>query len=204
MRFRADDEHEEAFFVVDEIERLRETEGFRLCDVAVFYRTNAQSRVLEDVLMRVGTTYRVFGGVRFYQRKEIKDVLAYLRLLINPQDVISFRRVVNTPKRGIGDATVAALESFADTEGIDVVEACRRIDEIAMLQTRAKGAVAGFNTGDGGDPASPGRRRRPGAHGRVRRDRVGLPRPSSRRSARSTRRAASRTSRSSAGLRPSC
>ena len=145
VRFRADDEHEEAFFVVDEIERLRETEGFRLSDVAIFYRTNAQCRVLEDVLMRVGTNYRVFGGVRFYQRREIKDVLAYLRLLINPQDVISFRRVVNTPKRGIGDATVAALESFADTEGIDVLEACRRIDEIAVLQTRAKGAVAGFN-----------------------------------------------------------
>jgi ATP-dependent DNA helicase UvrD/PcrA len=144
VRFRADDEHEEAFFVVDEIERLRETEGYRLSDVAIFYRTNAQSRVLEDVLMRVGTNYRVFGGVRFYQRKEIKDVLAYLRLLINPQDVISFRRVVNTPKRGIGDATVAALESFADTEGIDVMEACRRVDEIAVLQRRAKGAVAGF------------------------------------------------------------
>jgi len=145
VRFRADDEHEEAFFVVDEIERLRETEGYRLADMAVFYRTNAQSRVLEDVLMRVGTSYRVFGGVRFYQRKEVKDVLAYLRLLINPQDVISFRRVVNTPKRGIGDATVAALESFADTEGIDVMEACRRVDEIAVLQTRAKGAVASFN-----------------------------------------------------------
>ena len=73
--------------------------------------------------MRVGTPYRVFGGVRFYQRKEIKDVLGYLRLLLNPQDVISFRRVVNMPKRGIGDATVAAMESFAATEGIDVVEA---------------------------------------------------------------------------------
>ncbi|HVF08842.1 MAG TPA: 3'-5' exonuclease, partial [Actinomycetota bacterium] len=145
VRFRADDEHEEAFFVVDEIERLRETEGFRLSDVAIFYRTNAQSRVIEDVLMRVGTNYRVFGGVRFYQRREIKDVLGYLRLSLNPQDVISFRRVVNTPKRGIGDATVAALESFADTEGIDVLEACRRVDEIAVLQTRAKGAVAGFN-----------------------------------------------------------
>jgi len=145
VRFRADDEHEEAFFVVDEIERLCETEGYRLSDMAVFYRTNAQSRVLEDVLMRVGTNYRVFGGVRFYQRREVKDVLAYLRLLINPQDVISFRRVVNTPKRGIGDATVAAVESFAETEGIDPIEACRRVDEIAVLQTRAKGAVAGFN-----------------------------------------------------------
>jgi DNA helicase II / ATP-dependent DNA helicase PcrA len=145
VRYRADNEHEEAFFVAEEIERLRESEGFRHRDVAVFYRTNAQSRVIEDVLMRVGTPYRVFGGVRFYQRREIKDALAYLRLLVNPQDVISFRRVVNTPKRGIGDATVAVLESFARDEAITVVEACRRVDEIAVLQTRAKGAVAGFN-----------------------------------------------------------
>jgi len=95
--------------------------------------------------VRVGMPYRVFGGVRFYQRREIKDVLGYLRLLLNPQDVISFRRVVNMPKRGIGDATVAALESFAASEGIDMLEACRRVDEIAVLNNRAKGAVAGFN-----------------------------------------------------------
>ena len=111
VRVRANDEHSEAYFVAQEIERLRSEEGFRYREVAIFYRTNAQSRVIEDVLMRVGMPYRVFGGVRFYQRKEIKDVLAYLRLLTNPQDVISFRRVVNTPKRGIGDATVAALEA---------------------------------------------------------------------------------------------
>ena len=144
VRVRADDEHGEAYFVVQEIERLRETEGFRYRDVAIFYRTNAQSRVIEDVMMRVGMPYRVFGGVRFYQRKEIKDILAYLRLLTNPQDVISFRRVVNTPKRGIGDATVAAVEGFARDMGIDVVEACRRVDEIPTLAARAKGAVAGF------------------------------------------------------------
>ena len=143
--FRGNDEHEEAMFVASEIERLRDDEGYRYRDVAVFYRTNAMSRVVEDIFMRVGTPYRVFGGVRFYQRREIKDVLGYLRLLLNPQDVISFRRVVNMPKRGIGDATVAALESYAATEAIDVVEACRRIDEIAVLNTRAKGAVAGFN-----------------------------------------------------------
>ena len=113
--------------------------------MAVFYRTNAQSRVIEDVFMRTGTPYKVFGGVRFYQRKEIKDVLGYLRLLLNPQDVISFRRVVNMPKRGIGDATVAAVESFARDEDITVIEAASRVDEIAVLQNRAKGAVAGFN-----------------------------------------------------------
>ena len=142
--YRAEDEHDEAFFVIDEIERLRQSEGFRYGDVAVFYRTNAQSRVIEDVLMRVGAPYRVFGGVRFYQRKEIKDVLGYLRLLLNPQDVISFRRVVNMPKRGIGDATVSAVESFAREEGISVIDAARRVDEIATLAARAKGAVAGF------------------------------------------------------------
>src|ERR671924_281502 len=144
VRVRADDEHGEAYFVVQEIERLRAEEGYRYRDIAIFYRTNAQSRVIEDVLMRIGMPYRVFGGVRFYQRKEIKDILAYLRLLTNPQDVISFRRVVNTPKRGIGDATVAALEAFARDEGIDVMQACRRVDEIASLAARAKGAVAGF------------------------------------------------------------
>ncbi len=145
VSFKAGDEHEEALFVASEIERLRDEEGHRFKDVAVFYRMNAQSRVIEDVFMRVGTPYRVFGGVRFYQRREIKDVLGYLRLLLNPQDVISFRRVVNMPKRGIGDATVAAIESFAATEGVDVLEACRHVDEIATLGTRAKGAVAGFN-----------------------------------------------------------
>jgi DNA helicase II / ATP-dependent DNA helicase PcrA len=145
VRYRAEDEHDEAFFVVDEVERLRADEGHRLSDVAVFYRTNAQSRVLEDVLMRIGTPYRVFGGVRFYQRREIKDILAYLRLLLNPQDLISFRRVVNTPKRGIGDATVAALESFATTEGISILQAAMSVDEIPVLASRAKGAVAGFN-----------------------------------------------------------
>jgi DNA helicase II / ATP-dependent DNA helicase PcrA len=145
VSFTANDEHEEALFVATEVERLREEEGYRYRDVAVFYRTNAQSRVIEDIFLRVGMPYRVFGGVRFFQRKEIKDVLGYLRLLLNPQDVISFRRVVNMPKRGIGDQTVAALEGFARDEEIDIVHACRRIDEIAVLNARAKGAVAGFN-----------------------------------------------------------
>jgi DNA helicase II / ATP-dependent DNA helicase PcrA len=144
VRYRADDEHEEALFVAEETHRLVEEEGHRYSDIAIFYRTNAQSRVLEDVFMRAGTPYRVVGGVRFYQRKEIKDVLAYLRLLMNPQDVISARRVINTPKRGIGEATVASLEGFAAVEGIPVLEAARRADEIGSLASRARGAVAGF------------------------------------------------------------
>jgi len=144
VRFRAENEHEEALFVAEETQRLVEEEGYRYADVAVFYRTNAQSRVLEDVLMRAGIPYRVIGGVRFYQRKEIKDVLAYLRLLVNPQDVISARRIINTPKRGIGEQTVAALEGFAAMEGIPFLEACRRVEGIPTLQPRARGAVAGF------------------------------------------------------------
>jgi DNA helicase-2/ATP-dependent DNA helicase PcrA len=144
VRYRADDGHEEALFVAEEVHRLVEEEGYRYSDVAIFYRTNAQSRVLEDVFVRAGTPYRVVGGLRFYQRREVKDVLAYLRLLVNPQDVVSARRVVNTPKRGIGDQTVAALEGFAALEGVPFLEACRRVDEIAHLGPRAKGSVAGF------------------------------------------------------------
>jgi DNA helicase II / ATP-dependent DNA helicase PcrA len=144
VRFRADDEHEEALFVAEETHRLVEEEGHRYSDIAIFYRTNAQSRVLEDVFIRAGTPYRVIGGVRFYQRKEIRDVIAYLRLLLNPQDVVAARRVINTPKRGIGDATVTAIEGFAAIEGVPFLGAARRADEIGSLATRAKGAVAGF------------------------------------------------------------
>jgi ATP-dependent DNA helicase UvrD/PcrA len=144
VRFRADNEHEEALFVAEEVHRLVDEEGYRYSDVAIFYRTNAQSRVLEDVFMRAGMPYKVVGGVRFYQRKEIKDVLAYLRLLLNPQDLIGARRVINTPKRGIGETTVAAVESFALTEGVPFLDAARRVDEIGTLASRAKGAVAGF------------------------------------------------------------
>ena len=144
VRYRADDEHEEAVFVAEEIHRLVEAEGHRYSDAAIFYRTNAQSRVLEDIFMRAGIPYRVVGGVRFYQRKEVKDILAYLRLLLNPQDVVSARRVINTPRRGIGDATVASLEGFAVFEEIAFLEAARRVEEIPELGTRARGAVAGF------------------------------------------------------------
>jgi len=144
VRYRADDEHEEAVFVAEEVHRLVESEGHRFSDVAIFYRTNAQSRVIEDIFQRAGIPYRVVGGVRFYQRKEIKDVLTYLRLLLNPQDVVSARRVINTPRRGIGDATVTSLEGFATFEEVSFLEAARRVDEIPELGARAKGAVAGF------------------------------------------------------------
>ena len=144
VRYRADDEHEEALYVAEETHRLVEQEGHRYSDVAIFYRTNAQSRVLEDIFMRAGIPYRVVGGVRFYQRREIKDVLAYLRLLLNPQDAVSARRVINTPKRGIGAATVSAIESLAAFEEIPFLEAARRADVLTELGSRAKGAVSGF------------------------------------------------------------
>ena len=105
--------------------------------------------MIEDVLMRVGAPYRVFGGVRFYQRKEIKDVLGYLRLLLNPQDVISFRRVVNMPKRGIGDATVSAVESFAREEGISVIDACASRGRDRHARGAGEGRGRRVRPGDG-------------------------------------------------------
>ncbi|MGH2663152.1 MAG: DNA helicase PcrA [Actinomycetota bacterium] len=144
-RYRAEDEHDEAWFIAQQVERLVGDEAeHRYGDLAVFYRTNAQSRVVEDVFMKAGIPYRVVGGVRFYERREVKDVLAYLRVLVNPQDAVSVRRVINTPKRGIGDQTVAALEGFARDEEITLLDACRKAGEIAVLSPRAIGAVAGF------------------------------------------------------------
>jgi DNA helicase-2/ATP-dependent DNA helicase PcrA len=144
VRYRAENEHDEAWFVATEVDRLVQHEGFRYGDIAIFYRTNAQSRVLEDVFMRAGLPYKIVGGVRFYQRREIKDVFAYLRTVVNPGDLVSVRRVINTPKRGVGDATVAAIEGFAATENVPFLDAARRADEIWQLGARAKGAVSSF------------------------------------------------------------
>jgi DNA helicase II / ATP-dependent DNA helicase PcrA len=143
VRYHADDEHDEAAFVAEECEKLR-TSGVSFDDVAVFYRTNAQSRVLEDVFLRVGLPYRVIGGVRFYERKEVKDVLAYARLLLNPDDDVSARRVVNTPRRGIGDRTVEAIDWHARREGIGFLAAARQADHVQGLAARAVGAVGSF------------------------------------------------------------
>jgi DNA helicase-2/ATP-dependent DNA helicase PcrA len=145
VRYRADDEHDEAAFVSEEVEKLvRGGDDHRFDDVAIFYRTNAQSRVLEDVLLRVGTPYKVIGGVRFYERKEVKDVLAYLRLLINPGDDVSARRVVNTPRRGIGDRTVEAVDWHAQREGTSFLAAAREAEQVQGLAGRAIAAVGSF------------------------------------------------------------
>jgi DNA helicase II / ATP-dependent DNA helicase PcrA len=112
-RYQAEDEHDEAAFVVHEVTRLTDTEGERFSDIAVFYRTNAQSRVIEEALVRAGIPYKVVGGTKFYDRREIKDAMAYLRALVNPDDEVSWKRVVNTPKRGVGDTSVAKVEAYA-------------------------------------------------------------------------------------------
>jgi DNA helicase-2/ATP-dependent DNA helicase PcrA len=120
-----DDEVDEARFVTGEITRLTDEGGHRFGDIAVFYRTNAQSRVVEEQLVRSGIPYKVFGGVKFYDRREVKDALAYLRILANPDDGVSFRRVVNTPKRGVGDTSVAKLDAYAQGAGLPIAEALR-------------------------------------------------------------------------------
>ena len=117
-----EDEHAEARFVAAEIALLGE-EGFNGSEIAVFYRTNAQSRVLEDVLVRQGVGYQVIGGPRFYERAEVKDVIAYLQAIDNPYDAVSLQRIANRPRRGIGDASLARLQTYADAHGISLWEA---------------------------------------------------------------------------------
>jgi DNA helicase-2/ATP-dependent DNA helicase PcrA len=140
----ADDEHDEARFVSEEIDRLTDQGRFRPGDVAVFYRTNAQSRVFEEVFIRVGMPYKVVGGVRFYERREVRDALAYLRMLVNPADQVSLRRVLNTPKRGIGDRAVACVQALAERERVIFWEALRRADEAPGLVSRSVTAIQGF------------------------------------------------------------
>ncbi len=140
----ADDEHSEAQFVAEEVDRLGDEHDVRPADVAVFYRTNAQSRVFEEVFIRVGLPYKVVGGVRFYERKEVKDALAYLRVLINPHDTVSLRRIVNEPKRGIGDRAQACVAELADRERMSFWEAMRRSDEVTTLATRSRNALNAF------------------------------------------------------------
>ena len=143
VRYHADDERDEAAFVAEEVEKLRAS-GYSFDDVAVFYRTNAQSRVLEEVLLRVGTPHKVVGGQRFYERKEIRDLLAYARLLVNPADDVSARRVINTPRRGIGDRTVEAVDWHARREGISFLAAAEQAEHVQGLAARAVGAVRSF------------------------------------------------------------
>jgi len=142
----ADTEHDEAQFVAGELARLRDAGESRLGDAAVFYRTNAQSRTFEEVFIRAGLAYKVVGGVRFYERREVRDAIAYLRAISNRSDDVSVRRILNVPKRGIGDRAEAAVSDLAARERISFGEALRRVDDIAGLATRSLNAVQEFVT----------------------------------------------------------
>jgi DNA helicase-2/ATP-dependent DNA helicase PcrA len=139
-----DDEHAEARFVVGEIQRLIDEEGASRSEIAVFYRTNAMSRVLEDTLVRREIAYQVIGGTKFYERAEIKDAVAYLSLLANPQDAISFARIVNSPRRGLGQTSVGRVLAHAQSLDIPVWEAAAGADEIPGLGPAARKALARF------------------------------------------------------------
>ncbi|MDN5724545.1 MAG: UvrD-helicase domain-containing protein [Propionibacteriales bacterium] len=139
----ADTEHDEAQYVTDEIDRLHD-EGVAYSDIAVFYRTNAQSRAFEEVLIRVGLPYKVVGGVRFYERKEIRDAIAYLRAIANPDDDVSVRRILNVPKRGIGQRAEACIAALASREQIPFAAALRRAEDAPGLATRSARQIAVF------------------------------------------------------------
>jgi len=141
----ADNEHEEARFVAEEIDRLGDSDGVRPGDVAVFYRANAQSRALEEVLIRVGLPYKVVGGTRFYERREIKDAVAYLRAIANPDDDVNLRRILNVPKRGLGDRSEAMVNAFAERERISFGAALARVDEVPGLATRSLTGLRAFD-----------------------------------------------------------
>ncbi len=141
----ADNEHDEAAFVAEEVDRLTDAGQATPGQVAVFYRTNAQSRVFEEVFIRVGLPYRVVGGVRFYERREVRDLLAYLRLIANPADEVSLRRVLNVPKRGIGDRAEEYVAAFAQRDRITFAQALARPADVPGLAARSAHAIEGFN-----------------------------------------------------------
>jgi DNA helicase-2/ATP-dependent DNA helicase PcrA len=140
----ADNEHDEAAWVAGEVDRLTDDHGLRPADVAIFYRTNAQSRVFEEVFIRVGMPYKVVGGVRFYERKEVRDALAYLRAIANSDDVVSVRRILNTPRRGIGDRAEACVEALSSRERVGFAAALERCAEAPGIGTRAVKSIGDF------------------------------------------------------------
>jgi DNA helicase-2/ATP-dependent DNA helicase PcrA len=142
----ADNEHDEAAFVAGEIDRLVDGGDANNGEIAVFYRTNNQSRVFEEIFIRLGLPYKVVGGVRFYERREVRDILAYLRVLANPEDTVSLRRILNVPKRGIGDRAEAVVANFAEQQRISFAAALREAaaDRVPLLNPRSRNAIIGF------------------------------------------------------------
>jgi len=139
VRFQGEDEGDEAQWIAHRLSTLHTGGDTRWSDMAVFYRTNAQSRVLEEAMMRGGIPYRVVGGPRFYDRKEIKDAVAYLKAVVNPTDEVSVKRVVNVPKRGVGDQTVGRLEAFSRSHQLSFLDALRQWDEAGVAARSARG-----------------------------------------------------------------
>jgi DNA helicase-2/ATP-dependent DNA helicase PcrA len=144
IRYQAENELDEAAYIAQEIDRLRAADAATYGEVVVFYRTNAQSRAVEDVFVKAGIPYRIVGGPRFYDRREVKDLLAYLKATVNPLDTVSLKRVLNVPRRGIGDTSERALDRFADAEGIPFGAALRRAEEVPGLGARQARGVADF------------------------------------------------------------
>ena len=141
--YQASDERDEGRWIASEIERLRK-EGHPYCDCALFYRTNAQSRILEDMLLRAGVPYRIVGGTRFFDRAEIRDVMAYLKLVVNPADDIAAKRIINVPRRGIGKASVERIEIISNREGVSFLEAAESVLSEAELGKRTIDSLARF------------------------------------------------------------
>ncbi len=139
VRYQADDEHDEGQWVARTIQSLHDHDFQQWRDVAVFYRTNAQARVLEESLIRVGIPYKVVGGTRFYDRREIKDAMAYLKAVVNPADEVSVKRVLNVPKRGVGDTSVAKIDALASAAGISFTEAMRRAGDAGVSGPALRG-----------------------------------------------------------------
>lgn len=136
--YNAENEYDEAFYICKQIKQLSEQQGVNYCKFAVLYRMNAQSRVIEDMFMKQGIPYKIVGGQKFYSRKEIKDIIAYLRIIYNPDEDYSLKRIINVPKRSIGEATIANIEQCAGQMGISMYEAIRRDDSIVETKTKSK------------------------------------------------------------------
>ncbi|MFP5322858.1 MAG: UvrD-helicase domain-containing protein [Acidimicrobiia bacterium] len=143
LRYHAEDEHDEAQWVTQRIASFHDAGDIRWADVAVFYRTNAQSRVIEEYLARRGIPYRVIGGTRFYDRREVKDALAYLKAVVNPTDEVSVKRVLNVPKRGVGDTSVARIDAWIQGRGMSFMEGLRHAED-AGVSGRALGGIRSF------------------------------------------------------------
>ena len=140
MRYWAEDEGDEATFVASTASPAPRRRAGDWRDLAVLYRTNAQSRIVEEAMMRLGVPYKVVGGTRFYDRREVKDAMAYLRAVVNPADEVSIKRVLNVPKRGVGDASVAKLDAHAAADGVGFLEALRGADDAGVTGPATRGS----------------------------------------------------------------